>query len=477
MSALRSWLKPIAIGVAIGLAGCASLPRSSSNPSPPKTPIAESSTVEQSHYRAAGQSPDADNRPNVITLPQAIHEALYTSLRVNAREEKIHQAMADLKTQSLIPNSQLFWDYQFIPLQHTDIFNQAGPPQTDLMWTVPIDWLLFGKRVAAIEASRLGVDVATFDMRDFVRKHVQETVDAFYEHLLAKELFRLATEDLKELEKIEEIVKKQVGAGGAGAIEVDRARLARLDAKQEVRRRETEVAVTKAKLRPLIGRSAAGSDFEITGTLEVTQAAKPPDLATVLALADQSRPDLLSDLKSIDQARASVASERRKGKPQISIQNGLSGQIQRRVTGFPNAISYDVGVTTSLPITDRNQGNVLKAMSQLRESSLTFEADRADAAADVEKSLQQYREAYEHVTQEDLEFLKSAKSMRDRIEAAYQAGGRRFLEVLDAQRAYRDRVRTVVSNRADYWRALNSLNAAVGTQVVGAEALPAPAKP
>lgn len=424
--------------------------------------------MEQANYRAAGQSPD--ERPSTVTLPQAIHESLYTNLRVNAREEKIHQAMADLKTQSLIPNSQLFWDYQFIPLQHTDILNQAGPPQTDLIWTVPIDWLLFGKRVAAIEAGRLGVDVATFDMRDFVRKHVQETVDAFYEHLLAKELYRLALEDLKELEKIEEIVKKQVGVGGAGAIEADRARLATLDAKQEARRRETEVAVTKAKLRPLIGRTATAPDFEIMGTLEVGRAAAPPDLATALSLAEQNRPDLLSDRKSIDQARASVASERRKGKPQISIQNGLSGQIQRRVTGFPNAISYDVGLTTSLPITDRNQGNILKAMSQLRENSLTFEADRADAAAEVERALQQYREAYEHVTQEDVELLKRARSMRDRIEAAYQAGGRRFLEVLDAQRAYRDRVKTVASNRADYWRALNSLNAAVGAQVVGAEA-------
>ena len=41
--------------------------------------------------------------------------------------------------------------------------------------------------------------------------------------------------------------------------------------------------------------------------------------------------------RSIEQARSSVESERRKGRPQLSLQHGLNGQIQRRVTGFPNA--------------------------------------------------------------------------------------------------------------------------------------------
>jgi cobalt-zinc-cadmium efflux system outer membrane protein len=457
--------------MSLGLTGCWTLPRQA-----PHQSVADSlveTPPPKQEYRAAGQSPTpADDRPSVVTLPQAVHECMYSNLRVRAHEEKISQAMADLTTESVIPNSQLFWDYQFIPLQHTDLFNQLGPPQTDLQLTVPIDWLLFGKRVAAMEAARLGVDVATFDFQDFVRKHVAETVDAFYEHILAKELYQLAQDDVKDLQRIEEMVKKQVGAGGAAVIEVDRAHLSMLTAREEAHHRELDVEVTKAKLRPLLGRTATAPDFELRGTLAVTRAANPPDLAQVLALAEQSRPDLLSDRKSIDQSQAAIARERRKARPQISVQHGLSGQIQRRVTGFPDAISYDIGLTTSLPFTDRNQGAIAKARSKLREECLTYEADKADAWAEVEKALAEYRDAFEHVTTEDAEALKTAKSVRDRTEAAFKAGSRRLLDVLDAQRAYRERVKTVISNRGEYWRALNALNAAVGAPVVDNDTSP-----
>jgi outer membrane protein, heavy metal efflux system len=463
------------VGASLGAVGCLAPLRLPEPPRPTYVPDFAPSqpVVRQTQYQETEQLPPrADERAHVVTLPQAVHESVYANLRLRARGEKVSQAMAELTTSSIIPNSQLFWDYQFIPLQHTDIFNQAGPPQTDLTLTIPLDWFLFGKRVAAMEAARLGVDVATFDLQDFVRKHVAETVDAFYEHLQAKELSKLAHEDLADLQRIEEMVKKQVGAGGTGAIEADRARLAVLDALQEAHKRDLDAATTKAKLRPLLGRSAADSDFEVDGTLVVSRAAKPPDLPTMLALAEQNRPNLLSDRKSIDQAWSSVESERRKGRPQLSIQHGLSGQIQRRVTGFPNAISYDVGLTTTLPLTDRNQGNIAKARSQLRENCLTLEADTADAWSEVETALRQYHDAFERVTREDPEVLKTARSLRDRTEAAFkQAGGRRLIEVLDAQRAYRERMKTVISNRGEYWKALNALNAAAGLRGLEDEGL------
>src|SRR5262249_412248 len=258
------------------------------------------------------------------------------NLRLRAKGEKVPQAMADLTTAGLIPNLQLFADYQLVPLQHTDINNQAGPPQWDGLFTIPLDWFLFGKRVAAIEAARLNIDVASFDLADAVRTTVQQTIEAFYDHLEAKALAQLAQDDLADFKRIEEIIKKQVAAGGAGQMEADRARLAVLDAQREAYLRELTVATTKAKLRPLLGRTASDPDFEGKGPLTVPPAVTPPPLAEMIALAERNRPDLLSDQASIQQAQAALYSEQRKAKPQMSLQSGLSAQIQRRITGFPD---------------------------------------------------------------------------------------------------------------------------------------------
>src|SRR5438132_7291925 len=133
---------------------------------------------------------------------------------------------------------QLLADTQLIPLQYTDMNNQAGPPQWDLVLTVPLDWYVFGKRVAAIEAARLNVDVASFDFADFIRTTVSQTVEAYYDHLEAKAQLQQAQDDLADVKRIEDIIKKQVGAGGAGLIDADRARLAVLDAQPEAYFRE-----------------------------------------------------------------------------------------------------------------------------------------------------------------------------------------------------------------------------------------------
>src|SRR5207247_1536462 len=76
---------------------------------------------------------------------------------------------------------------------------QGGPPQYDANFTVPIDWWLFGKRLAATEAARLGIDVAGADYADLIRKKVAETVVAFYDLLEAQELLKLSGESVKDV--------------------------------------------------------------------------------------------------------------------------------------------------------------------------------------------------------------------------------------------------------------------------------------
>jgi cobalt-zinc-cadmium efflux system outer membrane protein len=458
---LHRWLGPAALVAA----GCVSL---SPLPQYPAGPLAgvPPSTIQQVAHTEPELAPTtpAAPLPAVVTLPDAIQECMYANLRLRAKGEKVPQAMADLTTAGLIPNISLFAQYQLVPLQHTDMNNQAGPPQWDGLFTIPLDWFLFGKRVAAIEAARLNVDVASFDLADVVRTTVQQTIESFYDHLEAKALSQLAQDDLADFKRIEEIIKKQVAAGGAGQMEADRARLAVLDAQREAYLRELTVATTKAKLRPLLGRTASDPDFEVRGTLTVTKAVTPPPLAEMIALAERNRPDLLSDQVSIQQSRAALYSEQRKAKPQMSLQSGLSAQVQRRITGFPDATLFDINLTTSLPITDRNQGNIAKAQSVINQNVWTLQADTADVRAEVERTVREYGNAFARVTRDDPAALATAKSLRDATEKAVQAGGRKLLDLLDAQRAYRDRLKATVSNQADYWRSLNRLNAATGVR-------------
>jgi len=186
-------------------------------------------------------------------------------------------------------------------------------------------------------------------------------------------------------------------------------------------------------------------------------------VADALALAETRRPDLLSGRKAIDQANAGVEHERRKAKPQLAVQPGLTYQVQRHIDTFPDGFMFDIGVSMTLPLTDRNQGNIRKAQAHLQEYRLIYQGDRADALADVEASVASYTDAVEHLTQFNTpETLKAAHDLRKDMEAAYRAGTRKLIEMLDAQKAYRDRLAHVIEFESTYWRTLNQLNAAVG---------------
>jgi cobalt-zinc-cadmium efflux system outer membrane protein len=400
-----------------------------------------------------------------INLARAVELCATNNFRLLAGAEKVQQAEADLLTASLIPNPTLLADYALIPLQRVNPQNQLGPPQADVLLSMPIDWLLFGKRAAAKQAAALGIEATRYDFHDLQRLQIARAVDAFYEVLQTEEMLHHARDNHDELKKIEDATTDLVKAGKADKLELDRIKLAILEAFLEIHDRERQTAAAKAKLRPLIGRSASDPDFEVDGALTVKVVVPPPKLADLIALADANRPDLRSDQYTIDQKRAQIDMERRRAKPQLSLVPGWSYQNQRYISGFRNGSMIDVGVTATLPITDRNQGNIRKAESQFREALHTLQADRADALAEVETTLSEYEDAVEDVTRNNQPATrKAAHDLRERMDAAYRAGTRSLLDYLSAHQAYRIRLDHVVEFEATYWRKLNKLNMVVGAK-------------
>jgi cobalt-zinc-cadmium efflux system outer membrane protein len=182
-------------------------------------------------------------------------------------------------------------------------------------------------------------------------------------------------------------------------------------------------------------------------------------------LAEQARPDIISLRRQIARAEAAVHAEKTKGCPTLTPTLEYTEQFQHSL-GVPDMPTWDASVTLSLPLFDRNQGNVAKARSTEVQTALTLRAQLNDLRAEVEQAVDAFRAAYASVRANDPEQLRTARAVRDRIEVAYKAGGKTLLEVLDAERAARDAYRTYILGQSNYWYSLHRLNAAVGQQVL-----------
>lgn len=446
------------------LIGCRTPP--DYNPMPPQVGVLSSPSAGESIIEATALVPAVKPAPDRFTVPDFIALVVRQNLRLIQMQENVEVAKADYITDSLIPNCQLFTDSQLIPLQTVDINNQAGPIQYDVLVTVPIDWLMFGKRVAARQAGRLNVEVQSSQQDDLIRRVVTDAVLAVYDLLEAEKLLKLSEEDIELLEGLEKLIRDRKDADANTKIDAERMKLAVLDSYREQHRKEAARDTAKAKLRPLIGRKTTDADFSITGSLEVVKAAPAVSLEAALELARRHRPDLRRDEQAIGQAMAAIKRERRKGLPQVSITTGYSYQDQFAITGFRNASLGNIAVTTSLPCTDRNQGNIRKAQAGLRANLVALEADTADALAEVESAVAAYREAREAVTSDDPKSLESAKRVREQTVKAYSAGDKGILDLLDAVKAHRERERNIISTKTDYWQALHKLNGMVGLRAL-----------
>lgn len=411
-------------------------------------------------------SPSGAALPEGLTLDQAIDLCLMNDPRIRAGMEIIRQARGDAWTASLPPNPSVFTDGQLMALtRRSNPKEQGGPPQSDVITTYPIDWFLFGKRAAAMVVASRGIQITEADYADLIRRRVLETTQAFYDVLEASATVDVASQGVKNLERVEFLTRNAVEAGGRPQVELSRVRLDLLQSRQALRQAELGLVRATAHLRSLLGRADADPEFAVNGSLDVQQYVEPLQVEDAFQLALQNRPDLFSLRWRVAQASANVDLQRRAAYPEVAPAVGFTRQYQQTQIGFPDYSSWSAAVTASIPLFDRNQGNRAKASAAMAQSRFELRSGEVELRAEITALSKEFRVIRANVDAVSHEQLQLATQVRDSINQAYEIGGRPLIDVLDAQRNYQETYRTFISTRASYWRILYQFNAAVGQRV------------
>lgn len=401
------------------------------------------------------------------TLNQIINQCMIADPVIRAGLELINQSSADALTASLKPNPEFNIDQTLLPLTRPFIADvrEGGPPQLDIGLEQPIDWFVFGKRAAEMQAARLQIRVSQFEYADLVRQRVLEAAEAYYDVLEAKAIKRLSMRDVENLTRVEELTERSVSAGGRPPVELQRVRLDRLRAEQELSDAENDLVAAIATLRSLLGSTTADPDFDIAGTLDEIDTLDPLPVEEAMEIALTQRPDINALRSAIQQARSETWVEYRNAFPEMAARIGYTRQFQERAIGFPDANSFGFGLGMSLPVHNRNQGNRVRAASVLTQSTFELQAGEAALRAEIVQATSELRTALRNSRLVADEQLKLAIEVRDSLNKAYDAGGRPLIDVLDAQRNYRETYRLYIESRANLGRAIIRYYATLGEQV------------
>ncbi|MCL2744428.1 MAG: TolC family protein [Planctomycetaceae bacterium] len=401
--------------------------------------------------------------PQAWTLDQVISAVLTSDPKLRIGKEDIRQAQAEYCTSSLLPNPEFTVEggaFPFIPIEKGEYW--GGPPELNFQVEFSIDWFLFAKRKAAMNSARWDVCQAQAEYADLIRERITEAATTFYDVLEAKAILSVSREDLELLIQLEKIAKNGVEAGGIPVVEWKRINLDVLQCRQELLEAEKTLDILKAQLRSLFGCVDYDPNFDITGGLNAPTVLAPMLLEEAFAMAQQNRPDIRALRIGVSKAKADILMEKRNAYPEVTAFAGTGREYSKLAGEDKDYNNWGIGLTVSVPLFDRNQGNKARARSAFVQSNHRYQAGIVELHAEIVEADRNFRTAQKQSHIFAKEEVRLAKEVRDIMVEGFRAGGRPLIDVLDAERSYRETVRLFVTSRADYWRALYTYNSVVG---------------
>jgi len=391
----------------------------------------------------------------LITLEQALDEATRHNPDLLAERANVDIAQAGIVSARLRPNpiiSSSADHLDWVGMEFSEL-NGGGPPE----YSVRADYLLErgGKRDSRIRAAEGTRQVASWEARDALRVMRLEVSNAFTDVLLAKSSAQLARENLAFMQQIVDIDAARVRSGDLPEVELARARLASRQMENAARDAEARVATAAVRLYTLLGRTGPPPpSFDAIG--ELAPARVTFSLEDLQRQAREQRPDLIAARRRVERADAEIAVQQALAVPDCTI--GSEFRRQQGVNGRSNSLG--VFLSVPIPLSNRNQGEIERAMRERQQAEARARAVEAAIVADLQTAWLAYQAAGARLDAIEQHMLQEARRVRDVTEYAYRRGSASLLELLDANRAFNETMQDYNDARAQYAHSLQALEAA-----------------
>ena len=398
----------------------------------------------------------------VLTIAQAVTEAIENNLSVLAERANIPVAEATLITARLKPNPVLSLGADHLDVLGTryNNINNAGPNEVNAR----IDFLIerAHKREYRVETAQFNRQLAEARLAEAIRNLRINVISACVDLIQAKANLTLAEEILKNYQELFQINEARVNAGSVSPLELVRSRVAMLQFKNQVQRAQLGVTRARTRVQSLLGPQALGQRIDIAGELKVPLAPATLPLDKLEQLAVDSRPELQT--VRLNQMRSAAELKLQLANAKTDYTYGTEYRRQQGINGTSN--SMGIFLSVPLAVNNKNQGEIARVEAEQKLYARQLEALTINARNEVRAAYDSFVASRELVESIEKDLLDNARKARDTAGYVYRAGASSLLEFLDAQRALNDSMQSYQEALGDYRRAVVNLNASVNKEII-----------
>jgi HAE1 family hydrophobic/amphiphilic exporter-1 len=330
----------------------------------------------------------------------------------------------------------------------------------------------WGQVGAAIRAAKLGFEYSDQQLRRFRQAVVRDVTEVFYNVLAARELVRIAEENLAQRTRRLDDVTKRQSAGTATDYDVLAAQVEVDSARPAIIRAQNLVLAARERLRFLL---AEPGEVDVEGTL-ATAVEPVPTYDELLAKALQHRPELgeVHTQQGIYGELIRIAASG--NKPRVDFAANWGKRHLGLQTISSTGTAWNAGIFATVPIFDgwRTKGQVAQVKSTLASIDIDEMKLQEGITMEVRTAVDSAREAVAL-----LNALSGPVTQAERLlflaEKGYELGVKTRLEVQDAEQNVNVARANLASAQRDYRAARVNLEWVAGT-LDGGSAFPAPVK-
>jgi cobalt-zinc-cadmium efflux system outer membrane protein len=408
------------------------------------------------------RGPDEEGPPDGLTIDQAIERLVHENLDLRAKAHEIPKSRADVLTAGLRANPLLFFDAQRVPygsngggLGRRSVVQNGT--EYDLNVNHPLD--LNHKRRARVDVACRALRVLEAQYQDAVRLEIDNLYTAFVNVLGERETVRYAEASVVGLQQILQTTRSQLEnkiITEADYLQFkgqfDAAELGLMDARELLHDAKQSLCV-------LLNIPTDQADtMELRGTIH-DRFPPPPPLDDLIRIALAFRPDLAAFRLGIARAQADVRLAERNRFQDVYL-------LYQPYTFEGGITSWALGATVPLPVYNRNQGNIQRALINVSQVRTELSAQEQRVIAEVRKAYREYALTRATVARIERELLPDAQRVRETVYHQFTLGDVDAIAFLNAQRAYNDIVRQYRDTAVRHRRSMLRLSSVVGQRLL-----------
>ena len=319
----------------------------------------------------------------------------------------------------------------------------------------------FGQVGAALRAAKVGLGTADDQLRLFRQAALRDVSAAFYDILLARELYTLAGQTLEQKIRHLDEAQRKYAAGIATEYDVLAAQVAVENARPEVIRKENLIRTSREKFRFLLGLE--GQEVDVKGTIE-PPFVPYPQYEEAVQTAWKNRAELSDQQKRVEIARELVKIYDAGDKPRLDFKASYGWRELILGADKGGGQAWTAGLFLSFPFFDgmRSSGKVAQAKSDVATLKIEEAKLKDSISLQVRDAVNACREAGE-IVKALAGTVKQAERLLFMAEKGYEYGVKTKLDVDDAELNLTQAKGNLVRARRDYLVALVTFDWVKGT--------------